>query len=124
MADRSHSVPSGQQTAQAALPEDGARAGRVDTITGTATVQHADGTVTLAVWKGSFAFVAGDIAASASDAMTVRTPVGALGVRGTVVSGTIDHDGASSFSALPDPSGAPSIVAFTNGAGSQLFSDN
>jgi hypothetical protein len=83
-----------------------------------------DGALTLSVLKGSFAFATGAIAALHADAMTVRTPVGTLGVRGTTVSGTVDPGGDSFFSALPDATGAASVVAFTNAAGTQLVTDN
>jgi hypothetical protein len=42
-----------------------------------------DGKLGLTMLKGAFAFATGDIAATQSDAMTVKTPVGTIGVRGT-----------------------------------------
>ena len=95
---------------------------RLDAVDYDAATHH--GRITLSILKGAFAFATGDLAATESDAMTVRTPVGTISVRGTVVSGTVDPAGDSSFSAVPDPSGAPSIVAFANGAGSQLLTEN
>jgi hypothetical protein len=170
------------QVAQAAGGANAAPIGRVDTISGTVTAQHVDGSVAtleagasvyqkdlittqggakvalvfadkttfalgeagqmrldeliynpagkdgklaVSMLKGAFAFVSGDIAATQSDAMTVRTPVGTIGIRGTAVNGNVDPAGGGSFfAAVPDPSGAPSIVTFTNAAGTQIFSEN
>jgi hypothetical protein len=169
------------QFAQAGVPPGAVPIGRIDTLTGTVTAQHVDGSVetlsqgaqvyqrdliatkagakvalvfadkttfalgeagqmrldemvydpshkggklAMSVLKGAFAFVSGDIAGSQEDAMTVRTPVGTLGIRGTAVTGNVDPGGQSTFSAVPDPSGAHSTVAFTNGAGTQIVTEN
>src|SRR5271154_1819472 len=85
---------------------------------------HKDGKLALSMLKGAFAFVSGDIASTQADAMTVRTPVGTIGIRGTAVEGNVDANGGSTFSAVPDPSGAHSIVSFTNGGGTQILTDN
>ena len=85
---------------------------------------HKDGKIALSMLKGAFAFVSGDIASTQADAMTVRTPVGTIGIRGTAVEGRVDITGGSTFSAVPDPSGAHSTVQFTNGAGTEILTDN
>ena len=169
------------QLAQAGAPGGAEPIGRVDTLAGTVTAQHVDGTtetlsqgasvyqrdliatqagakvalvfadkttfalgesgqmrldemvydpsskggkMAVSMLKGAFAFVSGDIAGHEADAMTVRTPVGTIGIRGTAVTGNVDPGGKSTFSAIPDPSGATSTVVFTNGAGTQTLTEN
>ncbi|MDK9722997.1 MAG: FecR domain-containing protein [Rhodospirillales bacterium] len=41
--------------------------------------------------QGSFSFVSGQIAKSAPDASTIRTPVATIGIRGTMVAGSFTH---------------------------------
>ncbi len=180
---RDHVDPTHHQVAQASGGGAAQPIGRVDTLTGTATAQHVDGsTVTLhqgdavyqkdliatqggakialvfadkttfalgesgqlrldelvydptgaksgkmavSMLKGAFAFVSGDIAGKEAEAMTVRTPVGTIGIRGTAVAGSIDPTGGgSTIAAVPDPSGASSTVVFTNAAGTQVLTEN
>ncbi len=72
--------------------------------------------------EGAFVFVSGDIAATQSDAMTVRTPVGTIGIRGTAVGGNIASDGvASTITLLEDPRGLVSAVQITNAGGTQYL---
>ncbi|HUA51975.1 MAG TPA: FecR domain-containing protein, partial [Candidatus Sulfotelmatobacter sp.] len=83
------------------------------------------GTMAVSMLKGAFAFVSGDIAGTQADAMTVRTPVGTIGIRGTAVAGTIDPNGhGSRIAAVRDPSGAPSTIVFTNAGGTQVITEN
>jgi hypothetical protein len=174
-------VAAGHQLAQAPAPGGSPPIGRVDTVTGTVTAQHVDGTVetltqgssvyardmlatnagakvalvfadkttfalgesgqmrldemiydpahkdgklALSMLKGAFAFVSGDIAATQADAMTVRTPVGTIGIRGTAVEGKVSPDGSSRFGAVHDPSGHQSTIVFTNGAGTTVVTED
>lgn len=60
-----------------------------------------DGTVTAQVVKGAFRFVTGRIARQKPRAMAVKLPIGAIGVRGTIVAGRVD--GESSLVVLLGP---------------------
>ncbi|HUA52566.1 MAG TPA: FecR domain-containing protein, partial [Candidatus Sulfotelmatobacter sp.] len=80
------------------------------------------GNLGVSVLKGAFVFVSGDIAASQSEAMTVRTPVGTIGIRGTSVGGNISGDTAgSTITLLADPSGHIGAVQITNAGGTQYL---
>src|SRR5882757_6158072 len=80
------------------------------------------GSLGVSVLKGAFVFVTGDIAGSASEAMTVRTPVGTIGIRGTSGAGNIGAPGVeSTISLLADPRGLPSAIQVTNAGGTQFL---
>ena len=53
----------------------------------------AEGTSAFSVVQGAFTFVSGQIASSGPDNMVVTTPVGTIGVRGTVVGGVSGPEG-------------------------------
>ncbi|HJN03980.1 MAG TPA: FecR domain-containing protein, partial [Alphaproteobacteria bacterium] len=53
-----------------------------------------EGTSAFSVVRGVFTFVSGQIAQSGPDAMTVKTPVMSIGIRGTTVAGQAAADGA------------------------------
>ncbi|TAN47063.1 MAG: hypothetical protein EPN26_14375, partial [Rhodospirillales bacterium] len=52
--------------------------------------------------QGSFSFVSGQIAKSAPDAATIRTPVATIGIRGTMVAGSFTPDGGLTTALLPE----------------------
>ncbi|MBI3515633.1 MAG: FecR domain-containing protein, partial [Proteobacteria bacterium] len=80
------------------------------------------GSLAVSILKGAFVFATGDIAASQSDAMSVRTPIGTIGIRGTQVGGNIASDGAgSTITLLEDPRGLPSAIEVTNASGTQYL---
>lgn len=51
-----------------------------------------DGAVAAQVVKGAFRFVTGRVARQKPRAMAVKLPIGAIGVRGTIVAGRVDGD--------------------------------
>ena len=81
-----------------------------------------EGTSAFSVIQGAFSFVSGAIAKSGSDAMTVRTPVATIGVRGTMVVGTAAQEGEeSSVTLLQEEGGITGEIVVTNQAGSQVL---
>lgn len=77
------------------------------------------GQATVSLLKGTFSFVSGQIAHSAPDAMSVRTPVMIIGVRGTTVAGQVDDGGQTQVALLGDPGGGSGEIVLFNGSGSQ-----
>ena len=80
-----------------------------------------DGSLSLAVAKGVFSFVSGAVATTGTDAMTVQTPVGTIGIRGTTGAGGVGPDGQVDFALLPDSDGTVGQIVFTNAAGSVVI---
>lgn len=77
----------------------------------------------LSVVKGAFSFASGQIAKTAPDATTIKTPVMTIGIRGTTVAGQADDEGgANSVALLPDADGNVGQVAVFNNAGLQVLS--
>ena len=85
--------------------------------------QSKAGSLGLSMLKGAFVLVTGEIAPSSTDAMTIRTPVGTIGIRGTKVAGTLDASDGLVLSLLPDPVGRPAAVVVSNGAGTQFITE-
>jgi Ca2+-binding RTX toxin-like protein len=81
------------------------------------------GSIGLSMLKGAFVLVTGEIAPSSTDAMTIRTPVGTIGIRGTKVGGALDASNGLVLSLLPDPAGRPAAVVLSNGAGTQFLTE-
>jgi VCBS repeat-containing protein len=80
--------------------------------------QSADNKSALNVVSGAFTMVSGNIAKLSPGASLIKTPVGAIGIRGTTVSGNIGHDGHDSyFTLMPDANGHIGEITMTNGAG-------
>jgi len=68
-----------------------------------------------------FSFVSGAIAKSDSDAMTVRTPVATIGVRGTMVAVWAGAEGKKNvITLLEEAGGINGEIVITNAAGSQV----
>ena len=55
------------------------------------------GTVTASVSKGVFRFITGRVARNQPSSMRVKLPVGTIGIRGTIVAGTMETDGSASL---------------------------
>lgn len=85
--------------------------------------QFKAGTLGLSMLKGAFVIVTGEIAPSSTDAMSIRTPVGTIGIRGTKVAGVIDPNDGLTLSLLPDPTDRPSALVVTNAAGTQFITE-
>ncbi|MFD2262930.1 FecR domain-containing protein [Lacibacterium aquatile] len=81
------------------------------------------GNLGLSMLKGAFVLVTGEIAPSSTDAMTIRTPVGTIGIRGTKVGGAVDAENGLILSLLPDPVGRPAAVVVSNAAGTQFITE-
>jgi Ca2+-binding RTX toxin-like protein len=74
------------------------------------------------VVQGTFSFVSGQIAKSGADAMTVKTPVMTIGIRGTTVAGMASAEGENNtVSLLPDPDGGIGQILISNQAGTQVL---
>lgn len=81
------------------------------------------GQLTANVVQGVFSFASGAISKTAPDAMSIKTPVAVLGVRGTTGAGRAGPEGSqNSFTLLPDASGEVGQISVTNAGGSQLLS--
>jgi hypothetical protein len=81
------------------------------------------GKSTFNVVNGVFSFVSGLIAKSGDDAMSVKTPVMTIGVRGTTVAGKAAAEGSeNTITLLPDADGGVGQIAVSNAAGTQLMS--
>jgi Ca2+-binding RTX toxin-like protein len=85
--------------------------------------QSKAGSLGLSMLKGAFVLVTGEIAPSSTDAMTIRTPIGTIGIRGTKIAGTLDASEGLVLSLLPDPVGRPAAVVVSNGAGTQFLTE-
>ncbi len=65
-----------------------------------------EGNSSFSVVQGVFSFVSGQIAKSGSDAMSVRTPVATIGIRGTRVAGQAQAEGeVNTITLLPNDDG-------------------
>ena len=81
-----------------------------------------EGTSAFSVVQGVFSFVSGSIAKSGSDAMTVRTPVATIGVRGTMVAVKAGAEGEENvITLLEEDGGITGEIVITNSAGSQVL---
>jgi len=81
------------------------------------------GSLGLSMLKGAFVMVTGEIAPSSTDAMTIRTPVGTIGIRGTKIAGDLNTADGLTLSLLPDPVGRPAAVVVSNAAGTQFITE-
>ncbi len=71
--------------------------------------------------QGTFSFVSGQIAKSAPDAMTVRTPVATIGIRGTLGSGGYSPAQGLTVAVLSEGGQGTGEVTISNAAGSQTI---
>ena len=84
----------------------------------------ATGTGSMAVdmLEGAFSFVSGEIAKTGPDAMSVKTPVAVIGIRGTTVAGKAAVEGnENSFTLLQDADGGVGQIAVSNDGGTQVL---
>ena len=80
------------------------------------------GTSAFSVVQGVFSFVSGQIAKTGSDAMTVRTPVATIGIRGTEVAIQAAAEGENNvITLLQERGGITGEIVITNSAGSQVL---
>lgn len=78
--------------------------------------------MTMSILTGTFAFITGQVAPTGN--MTVNTPVAAIGIRGTTLSGEIlSAAGDTRFVLRPDPDGSVGIVALTNAGGQTILDE-
>lgn len=76
----------------------------------------------ISVIKGAFALVSGQIAKTAPDAATVKTPVMTIGIRGTSVAGQADSEGEQNgVVLLQDPDGNVGQVLISTAGGSVVL---
>jgi Ca2+-binding RTX toxin-like protein len=71
--------------------------------------------------QGAFSFVSGHIAKSAPDAMTIRTPVATLGIRGTVGTGGYTPQTGLTAALLPEGGGISGEISIVNAVGTQVI---
>ena len=77
-----------------------------------------EGTSSFSVVQGVFSFVSGQIAKSGAEAMTVRTPVATIGIRGTRVAGQAAAEGeVNTITLLVNEDGTVGELAVSNDAG-------
>jgi Ca2+-binding RTX toxin-like protein len=70
--------------------------------------------------QGTFSFVSGEIAKSAPDAASLKTPVATIGIRGTMVAGGYTPE-TGLTTALLQESGGTGEITITNSAGTQVL---
>jgi|GEM_PF-3872406 len=76
------------------------------------------GKAAMSVVQGTFSFVSGQIAKSGPDAMSVKTPVMTIGIRGTTVAGTAAAEGSQNTVALlSDEDGGVGQIVVSNASG-------
>lgn len=81
------------------------------------------GSFNASVVQGVFSFTSGEIAKTGMDAMTIRTPVASIGIRGTTVVGEAAAEGeTNTVSLLPDSDGHVGEIAVSNSGGTQILS--
>jgi len=80
------------------------------------------GNAVVSVLQGSFSFVSGAVAKTGDDALTVKTPVLTIGIRGTYVTGQGGQEGEKTEVVnLPDDNGNVGSIFTSNDAGSALL---
>jgi hypothetical protein len=83
----------------------------------------AKGAETLSVITGPFSFVSGEIAKTGIDAMSIKTPVATIGVRGTTGAGFAAPEGQPNrITLMPNADGTVGELAVSNQAGVQVMS--
>ncbi|HEX9701574.1 MAG TPA: FecR domain-containing protein, partial [Rhodospirillales bacterium] len=76
----------------------------------------------LSVAEGVFTFVSGEIAKTGVDAMTIKTPVAVIGIRGTAGGGKAGAEGTpNTFSMFADPNGNIGEMNVRTQGGSVIF---
>ncbi|MDK9721251.1 MAG: FecR domain-containing protein [Rhodospirillales bacterium] len=70
--------------------------------------------------QGTFSFVSGEIAKSAPDAASLKTPVATIGIRGTMVAGGYTPE-TGLTTALLQETGGTGEITITNSAGTQVL---
>jgi hypothetical protein len=81
-----------------------------------------EGVAAFSVVQGVFSFVSGQIAKVGPDAMTVKTPVVTIGIRGTTVAGEAAAEGqANTITLLPNPDGTVGEISVSNAVGVQIL---
>ena len=72
--------------------------------------------------EGAFSFISGEIAETGPDAMTIKTPVATVGIRGTTVAGKAAVEGnENSFTLLQDADGGVGQISVSNAGGTQVL---
>jgi hypothetical protein len=80
------------------------------------------GNATFNVVQGVFSFVSGEISKVGSDAMSVKTPVVTIGIRGTSVAGRAGEEGTpNTITLLADPGGQVGEISVSNAVGTQVL---
>ena len=74
------------------------------------------GTTGLSILRGVFMFTSGLIGRENPDAVTLETPVGSIGIRGTIIGGNIKEGGESTISVIEG------AIVVRNGTGEQILS--
>src|SRR5690606_30589150 len=75
------------------------------------------GTTNLSVLRGLFVFTSGLIGRDDPDDVSIDTPVGSIGIRGTIIAGEIKPGGESNISVLEG------AIVVKNGLGETTLSD-
>jgi hypothetical protein len=79
-----------------------------------------EGTSAISVVQGVFSFVSGAIAKSGPDAMTIRTPVATIGIRGTKVAVKAGAEGEENVITLLEEEGGEDRGSRRRGIGHRL----
>ena len=80
------------------------------------------GSMAVDMVEGAFSFISGEIAKTGEDAMTIKTPVATIGIRGTTVAGKAAVEGnENSFTLLQDSDGGVGQISVSNAGGTQVL---
>ncbi|NBX65861.1 MAG: hypothetical protein EBQ96_02580 [Proteobacteria bacterium] len=74
------------------------------------------GTTGVSILRGVFMFTSGLVGRENPDAVTINTPVGSIGIRGTIIGGEISENGQSQISVIEG------AIVVRNGSGEQILS--
>ena len=81
-----------------------------------------NGSMAVDMVEGAFSFISGEIAKTGEDAMTIKTPVATIGIRGTTVAGKAALEGnENSFTLLQDTDGGVGQISVSNAGGIQIL---
>lgn len=77
-----------------------------------------DGTTNVSILRGVFMYTSGLMGRDNPDSVELETPVGSIGIRGTIIGGKITADGQDSQITVVE-----GAIVVTNGAGQQILSN-
>ena len=80
-----------------------------------------EGSSSVSLVQGAFSFVSGQIAKTDPNAMSLKTPVATIGIRGTIAGKAAPEGEENTLTLLPDASGTTGEITMTNAAGTVVM---